>query len=77
MNTEKLWVSAGDGKEWGSRANMCEVLCVLHWSEEARTAFAKALASYNRAGRPSVPIDSVDYQRAYRGAKRRAKRVAP
>ena len=32
--------------------NLIEVLCVLHFSKEARDAYRKALKAYNRAGRP-------------------------
>ncbi|TXN07933.1 hypothetical protein FV222_01460 [Methylobacterium sp. WL103] len=51
-----------------------EFAAVLSWSEEARVAYAKALASYRRAGSPGVPLGALDYQETYRKERRKRRR---
>lgn len=54
----------------GRRDWFLEVLCVLGWSEDARQAYVKALRSYNRAGRPPVPLGVFDYRKKYKHIRR-------
>lgn len=54
-----------------NRDNFLEMLCVLSWSEEARLAFAKGLCSYNKAGRPGIPLGASNYQATFRKLKRK------
>lgn len=57
-----------------SKDIVAELLCVLHWSEEARRTYVKAMRSYQRAGSPPIPMDSVNYQIAYRKEQQRRRR---
>jgi len=44
------------------RDNHAEVLCLLHWDERFAEMFRKTLAEYDSAGRPGVPLASVDFR---------------
>ena len=46
--------------------NLYEVICVLHWSEKALKAFREALADYEAAGSPPIPLTAKDYQKTWK-----------
>lgn len=43
-----------------------EMLCALKWDAAAAEAFRKALRSWERAGRPGMPLGASDFKSRWR-----------
>lgn len=44
------------------RDNHTELLCALHWDERFAEMYRKTLAEYDSAGRPGLPLASVNFR---------------
>jgi hypothetical protein len=42
-----------------------EVLCLLGWDERLARAMRRALADYDAAGRPGMPMGSNDFRKTF------------